>query len=466
VRKLVRLRLSDSGRTEVVTTLPFRVGAASAFVAASGILVIAGGADESGALSSDIFLLDVNTGAVQTLALPDATNLPLARMRHGMTLQSDGSLLIAGGVGPAGEVLSSPLRVHLNPPLITPVTAVSLRAVAMPAMAVVGDTTMLYSGRTADGSALRQMLRCDLTAHCVRDDLDLVPSPRTGSFLAVSATRRAAYLLGGIQDDLMAMRPAPDMWSLSLVTGKFKKLAFGAVLPTRVGSAHAVDVTGRYVYVHGGADGLSPDGEWSNRFVRLDTETGAVIDVESAGPVPSPRMDHSLVTMPGGRMVLYGGRSNNVVLGDLWRFDPGQGWTRISTEDHPRYGHVAFAEGDASVIVAGGLPLGTVSRFDPDTGIWLDLVAHDTLHGIGGKAFYDPQSSQLLFLPAVGSQGFLVTLKDGGIMSQEFAIASVPVTTGAAFAFDPFGRQGLVFGGIGSDQTITSARWSLPQLCP
>ena len=71
---------------------------------------------------------------------------------------------------------------------------------------------------------------------------------------------------------------------------------------------------------------------------------------------PLARFDHSATALPGGKLVVFGGRNGLDVFNDAW-IRIGDSWEEIKVSGEKpnlRYGHMAVHSGNDTVIVFGG----------------------------------------------------------------------------------------------------------------
>lgn len=93
-----------------------------------------------------------------------------------------------------------------------------------------------------------------------------------------------------------------------------------------------------------------------HRFTRNNPEVWNKIDVP--GFSPPPRYDHA-VWVFNGKMYVFGGMGSTQPLHDLWRYDPeGNIWEELlpgPIRPSPRYGHATEVTEDGSVYISGGI---------------------------------------------------------------------------------------------------------------
>ena len=495
------LPLDGSGASGPATVVPIPYRRDPAFASlADGMIYVSGGFDASGKPSSD--LLAVSPGGDVVKVKPDQP-LP-SRARHALVALADGSLLMFGGLEASGAGFSVAGGMYR----VWPATghAESLQSVAPPALqmasaALAGDSVYLYSGMDADGRGFQDVLRLDSAqAQWVQDLLEVVPSARASGAMAVSPSRRAAFLLGGVAEDIAGPRLQTEVWSLSLSAGSFSRVAVKGSAPAFLQGAVAVEtevhtvaqtevvggvqvqvkvqVDDSAAYLHGGLDGPVGKGHEVASLWRFPVADPSMDPIPSLpGQAPSPRRLHSMAwTGQPGTFILYGGRAQDADLGDVWRLEVASvasqlsaKWTKLGAEPRPRSGHSAVWDGQRGrMLVVGGSPAGDLSAFDPVEGTWASLVQHPLLVGSGGAAFLDSDSRHILWLPpqARGDALLLRLRDDGGATATEVPMDVPAVLPGALTGFDPFGRQAILFGGATADGGTSSASWVIPEVCP
>jgi len=452
--------------------LPYRRDAATAFDHATGTLFISGGYDELGLPTSDLFAVEPNGDVSTVLAEGD---LP-PRARHAITVMGDGSLLLVGGVQTGGVVSSDVFRVFPETGQVDQVGAASPPGLQMPSLESSGQVAWLYSGMDEDGHGFRPVMRYDADAvQWTSELLQVAPSGRQSGTMSVIEGDRTAYMFGGFTQDIASSHSIVDIWSMSLVNGTYKKLPMEGELPVLIRGAAAVDEAARAVYLYGGYTG-PPDegGELTSRFLRFDPDEPLITNLSAPGD-PGPRSGHSLIwTGSQGKLLLYGGADDTGILGDVWSWSEGVGWAELAAIPHPRQGHAAFWDHQTQRMLAvggdqvGKDQVGTLAAFDPVYHTWSELAQHPLLASTHGAAFFDRQSRTIMFLPGDGGTAALVMTLDemGDVAVDEVALSPAPPARGALFFYDPFGRRAFLQGGAIPEMGTVSETWEIPQFCP
>jgi hypothetical protein len=158
-----------------------------------------------------------------------------------------------------------------------------------------------------------------------------------------------------------------------------------------------VDAPDGTLYLYGGVAGgrplddlwtLPPGGRWQR--------------VEPAGAAPPALIEPHLAVDSAGRLYEFGGlRGDGALVDDLYRYDPGQGWTDLTPSiDGPRppprqdHGFVYSAAGGDALYVFGGDGgrqgrLNDFWRYDLTTGRWTDLTEPSGAVAIQPRELYD-----------------------------------------------------------------------------
>lgn len=460
-REAVVVDVDGPSAVQIAVAIPVR--REPAFAAFGGSLFLSGGRDETGAVRGEIFHIGPD-GAVSLVG----AEFP-ARARHALAALADGSLLLFGGVGPDESVTKDTFLIR---PEAGTFVQVAMPAQAPPlvdaALASAGHAAFLYSGLTPDGRGFRKVLRYDATlTQWTTDILDLSPGPRAGGALVVLRSRATAYLLGGYAADVVASYPVSEVWTLSLLDGRFNRLKTEGSSATLILGAAAADESSGAVYLFGGLDSPpGPNARETAHFARLDPDLG-VVQPLSAQDGPSPRALHTLIaTGSSGLLILHGGQASGVILGDVWAWSATASWFSLNALPLPRAGHAAFwDEALRRMVVVAGHPGGDVTAFDPMNRVWTPLVQHPLLDDTGGAAFFDKDSRVLIYIPSSGSHLLQVVLPLEGEPTWSVSTLSAVVRETFA-AYDPFARRALLFGGLGPGGVTLSVLWSLDQSCP
>ncbi|MBM4395951.1 MAG: hypothetical protein FJ087_09695 [Deltaproteobacteria bacterium] len=462
----VRANVATGASDSSVVPVPYARVAAFAPLP-DGSIVISGGYNATGVPLPDLRIVAPDGAVTGPFGL--SAGLP-RRAAHAVTVLPDGSILLVGGVAdvkgtPAAEVI------RFRPATGLAEVAGTSPSARLPGLASAGEAAWLYSGIGGDGGAIPGVLRFDpATSGWTQDLLEVVPPARAGGRMLVVPSRRAAWLVGGWTDDLGGPEPATDVWSLSLTTGTFVRVAPAGSTPPSVDGAAAVDESSGIAFLHGGLDGPPGVGVPAGGLARIRPD-GAGFDALPDGP--GPRSGHVMAwTGEPGRFLLHGGEVSGKTLGDAWRLATNKNaatWEKVAAPPHPRRGHAAVWDAPRKrLLVLGGLPDGNLSVLYPDKPAWVVAGMHPLLESAGGVALLDRDSGHVLYLPPAGPRALGAVIKgDGSVDLKEIDVAPPPLFPGPAAAFDPFGRQAVLFGGTDpAGGGPAASTWTIPEVCP
>lgn len=451
----------DAGAFETLeASVPFRRDAA--FAPAKEGIYVHGGFDESGVIVGDLFLVEW-TGTVKSFG----GEFPL-RARHAIAVLSDGSILIVGGEDEHGSLAD--LGVIANPsagttvPLLLPP---QLPPVLLPSLTSNHATAFLYSGLTKEGRGLRKVFRyeADIAQWSV-DSFEVAPGPIAGGSFALVRSRGTAYLFGGWVTDVASSYAATDVWAISLLDGKFRKLQIVGQSMGLIRGAVAVDEDAEEVYGFGGLDRPpGPDALETAAFWKFSVGSSS-FEVLNTTEGPSARSGHTMVSVGKGKLILYGGKQGDKALGDVWGWSKEASWFAVETLSRPRYGHSAFVDPlTAKMVAVGGDPGGDIALFDFATRTWTVIFEHPLLKNAFGATFFDSSSRSLLYLPPHGGVALLMLLEpDGNVVSSTWAF---PLYIGETqYLYDVFNRKASFLGGVDKSGWVLSGWWAMPQVCP
>jgi len=464
--KMVRVSLETLEVETIDVDIPYRRDSATAFDPETGMLFVSGGRNEYGIPVSDLFTIEMN-GDAWLVGLDE--DLP-ALARHAITMLSDGSIVLFGGIDGSGTANSEAYRVRPGSGQVDTIPSPAIPGLQMPAMCSNGLEAFLYSGMDDMGHGLRQVLRFDADAAQWKSDLlEVAPSGRTLGTMVVLGTKKTAYLIGGFMEDIAGPRALMDVWSLSLVSGAFKQIPTEGESTGFINSASAADEASEEIYIHGGFTGPPEEGgEVTSKFFKFDPEVPIMTNL-SGQSGPGPRYGHTLVwTGSSGSLLLYGGENGGDTLGDVWSYSTDAGWADLKALPHPRSGHASFWDPvSKGMIAVGGTPQGSLSFFNPVYRTWSMLADHESLAQPGAAVFFDAESRSVLFVPADGTGSALeMTLSDVGDVSiEQLELEPAPLVTGSLHSYDPFARRALLFGGEYPGGSTVSEMWVITQSC-
>ena len=205
---------------------------------------------------------------------------------------------------------------------------------------------------------------------------ELNPSnpPLERSSHGVSIVGDTLYMFGGehsarhpVNDTLYALdlgKPGQS-WREVKVTGNPPVPRFG----------HAQAVLGDCIYIFGGRMGVAIDEKLLNDLFMFNTVTGVWSQVNQAGPLPSPRSFHKMVSA-GGKLYVFGGCPAEGRLADLHAYDPAtETWAALETsqmEGRGGAGLLVDPQGSALYVLGGfaGREMKDVHRYGLGEGKW------------------------------------------------------------------------------------------------
>jgi len=296
-----------------------------------------------------------------------------------------------------------------------------------------------------------------------------VPSARAAAAIAYDAARGAAVLFGG--------SPAlNDTWTWQ---GSVWRRETPAVSPpARLQHAMAFDGARGVIAMFGGYGG--PDAG-----LRADTWEwdGATWSQRFPPASPRARVGHAMVYDAAHRQLLMlGGISsvasspfdlNGELLAELWTWNGGQ-WTRLTPERPPPPRTDAAMTYDAArgrVVLFGGRgfdPLGDTWEWD---GVhWIDRTPRSDRSPpprFGHTLIYDPVGRRSVLFGGYGSVGFGDTWAWDGAAWTELVAGSLPARrVFHAMTYDPVHGEAVVFGGAAPDRARLGDTWLVRQADP
>ena len=107
--------------------------------------------------------------------------------------------------------------------------------------------------------------------------------------------------------------------------------------------------------------------KWYNDVHLFEPSSGHWLQVTVTGEIPPPRVYHSAASLPGDRMIIFGGNARDESFNDAYMLSPAHGssakrdvfvWSKINVAGGippaPRAGHASVACGTEDVVVFGG----------------------------------------------------------------------------------------------------------------
>ncbi|HEU4366489.1 MAG TPA: kelch repeat-containing protein [Candidatus Krumholzibacteria bacterium] len=219
------------------------------------------------------------------------------------------------------------------------------------------DRMILYSGPGYDDLDYREIAALYLAEPETWGDLS--PRARIGVAAIYDVSADALFGFGGASDGVARN----DLWALS---GNGETHGWTQLLPSgmapfaRSDAAAASDALRNRLIILGGTNGATDFGDvWA---VDLDDPTGLVWQpVQPPELPPAPRSGHTADYDPSrDRVIVFGGRSGTMALGDVWTLSFGgmfPSWSPLATAGAPppRFGHAALYDPirDALLVFGG-----------------------------------------------------------------------------------------------------------------
>ncbi|HET8931701.1 MAG TPA: kelch repeat-containing protein [Acidimicrobiales bacterium] len=442
------------------TTTPGPLLGVSMAALPGGRAVLFGGtADPAGAPSGATWIFDGTTWHLQNLS-----TAPAPRSAAVMTALSNGDVLLFGGVGADSAVLTDTwifdglAWTELDPGTVPP-------GRVLPALAALPDgEAVLYGGFTSANGVMGDTWIFDGTTwHEVESAT--VPPGRAGAAMAPLPDGNVV-LFGGADPDSGSF--FDDTWIFDGT--EWTARAPSTVPPARYGAA-AATVTDDGVLMFGGIDftdsGSPGDSTLPNDTWLYDGTNWTRHGVVAALP---PTMAGSVVALSGDDVLLFGGAdspSYDTVYDSTWLFD-GTIWTLLhpATSPPPRAGASMVKLPDGKVLLYGG--------FTPDHGAFDDTWIFDGSNwseqspdtsppGLAyGSLVAMPDGTVVYFggtdiLSATVTDGTWVW--DGSTWTEQSPAASPPARMGATMSVGADGHA-VLFGGFDQEtSTVLDDTW-------
>ncbi len=272
-----------------------------------------------------------------------------------------------------------------------------------------------------------------------------------------------ALLYGGKSGDVALT----DFWRFDAAARAFTRQNSNTPSPQpRFGHASTTVDIYYYAFFGRGENGNVRSDVWWYEFPRRCWELSA----QNGSAKPEGRAEHSAVTVGPKSLLIFGGKGDfDVLLSDLWSFDPGiSKWEpRASHPGGGRFGHVAGVLGGRMYVLGGttgGGVQGDVWQYTPQTNSWLQLTSDGDLPGrftgaTGAVGDFDGNGTdEILIIGGEDETGadrgdtFAVTVDPGASKAHWSRKASrSPIHQAAAGAFVPSagatGETLILFGG-------------------
>jgi len=230
------------------------------------------------------------------------------------------------------------------------------------------------------GCAMLLLNSAPATAQTTWEEVQLPgnqPAPRRG--FSIARIGNEAYIYGGTDGTTVFS----DLWEYNYETGWhqiFPTLTVPRLIPRYGHITPYLEDDGTLYIFYGATDSGYPylSGDLTDIY---DPATNTLSRAPSGASFPGGSINASATPL-NGKIWLYGGRTGDDVLGDLWSYNPLTGtWASISYYPfRPLFGHAAVSYGD-KIYVFGGHDgkeaKGDLRCFDPDTRAWTTIATFD-----------------------------------------------------------------------------------------
>lgn len=306
----------------------------TATLLANGKVLVAGGYDDFGMLSS-AELYDPPTSSWTSAGAMSGT-----RGNHSATLLPDGRVLVTGGysdngITPGAE-LYDPATNSWSPAAPMAEARTDHGATLLP-----NGQVLVAGGYGVDGSILAGAERYNPSTNSWAPAGSMTEA--RGSFTTLLLADGTALAAGGYgNDDVLASAerfdPVSNSWSAAGVMSSARYYHSATLLP------------GGTVLLAGGYDFNS------GSLASAELYDPAAQTWKSAGSLASARYAHTAVLLPNGKLLVAGGEGNNGTLDSMEMFDPaGETWSPAGTLTTPRSYHSATLLPNDTVLHAGGM---------------------------------------------------------------------------------------------------------------
>lgn len=307
------------------------------------------------------------------------------------------------------------------------------------------------------------------------------PSARYGGSMVYDAGDQTMILFGGRGKSLLGERCLNDVWSFSPASLSWTRIKTGNPPPPRLspGMVYLPDL--HQILMFGGLGDQTRFGDtW---ILDLATSTWQELALQ---PSPSPRSDMGLAYDPANQAVLLSGgyclESQRLECGETWKLDLREWqWQKLELESSPpvTYGLRLVYDGDSGQFYQWGGHMLSVSEGNIRSGGYSDTVwtfnfldqQWQVLPGAGSvpaarywhQLAVDPGSSRLILFGGDGGRGYLEDTWVYAIDDNRWQLLhsgdSPAPRTNPCLAYDPLGKQMVLFGGLGEEFKVLGDAW-------
>lgn len=305
----------------------------SATLLANGSVLVTGGYDDFGILSSAERYDPADT------SWSSAGAMQAARGNHTATPLPNGKVLVTGGYSDNGITSSAELYDPASNSW-SPAAPMSVARTDHTATLLQNGVVLVAGGYGADGSILASAERYDPSSDSWTSAGSMTGA--RGSFTVLLLGDGSVLAAGGYgNDDVLASAerydPAGNVWIAAGVMTAARYYHSATLLP------------GGNVLLNGGYDYNS------GSLASAEQYNPATNSWKSTGSLANPRYLHTATLLPNGMVLVAGGEGSNGTLDNMEMFDPAsETWSPAGTLATPRSYHSATLLSNDSVLLAGG----------------------------------------------------------------------------------------------------------------
>jgi len=152
-----------------------------------------------------------------------------------------------------------------------------------------------------------------------------LPTPRSQHTAVLKTSTKEMIIFGGLH----LYNSLDDTYVLNLGSNVWSKLDTSGMNPPQIRKHTAVlSEDEKNMIVFGGVDDF---GKLYGDIYSLDLETHKWSIESTSGTAPPPRLGHTAVSIPGNKMIVFGGNTDRSMLNDLFVYDiTKKSWTKLN----------------------------------------------------------------------------------------------------------------------------------------